>query len=301
MQTELRSFRPSYKISVVIAILLAITIIGLAYSYFIEPNKLVVRHEQLAVNGWNKAFDGFRIVMIADIHGGSNGGSAENIRSVVAAANAEDADVVVLLGDYVSEDQSGRLKMPMSDIADAMSGLKARYGVFAVMGNHDWRYGDEGVERELSRVGYSVLKNDIVTIEKNGQKLRLLGLKDHMYLGNWKDFSDAAKQVVAPSEGTGDLIVLEHSPDILPTVTNELAISNDLKLVLCAHTHGGQVWLPILGRPVIPSSYGQKYAYGHIFDRGVDMWVTSGTGTSVLPFRFMVPPEIVVLTVRSGA
>ena len=60
------------------------------------------------------------------------------------------------------------------------------------------------------------------------------------------------------------------------------------------------MWLPILGRRN-PSSYGQKYAYGHVFDRGVDMWVTGGIGTSILPFRFMVPPEITVLTIRTAS
>ena len=98
--------------------------------------------------------------------------------------------------------------------------------------------------------------------------------------------------------GTDDVIVLEHSPDILTVVAGEYSISPDLRLILAAHTHGGQVWLPVLGRLIIPSGFGQKYAYGHIFDKGVDMFVTSGIGTSVLPLRFMVPPEIAVLTIR---
>lgn len=284
----------------IIATVLAVALICLAYAYFIEPNRLVVRHEQLAIKGWAQAFDGLRVLMIADIHGGSNGGSAANIRNIVTAANAEDADLIVLLGDYVSEDQAGNLKMPMREIADALSGLKAKYGVIAVMGNHDWRYGDEDVATELRRVGYTVLKNELVTIEKDGKRLRVLGLKDHMYARSWKEYSDAARSVVASTDGTGDLVVLEHAPDILPLVTDDLEISKDLKLFLAAHTHGGQVWLPILGRPVIPSSYGQKYAYGHVYDKGVDMWVTGGIGTSILPFRFMVPPEITVLTIKSA-
>ncbi|HYJ92153.1 MAG TPA: hypothetical protein VEV84_12645, partial [Pyrinomonadaceae bacterium] len=79
----------------------------------------------------------------------------------------------------------------------------------------------------------------------------------------------------------------------------DLLISPDLKLMLAAHTHGGQVWLPLIGSPIVPSSYGQKYAYGHVQENGVDMFVTPGIGTSILPFRFMVPPEIAVLTIKS--
>ena len=85
----------------------------------------------------------------------------------------------------------------------------------------------------------------------------------------------------------------------MPAITGDLSISNDLRLVIAAHTHGGQVWLPIFGRPIVPSTFGQKYAYGHVKEKGVDLFVTSGIGMSVLPFRFMVPPEIAVLTIRS--
>jgi predicted MPP superfamily phosphohydrolase len=84
-------------------------------------------------------------------------------------------------------------------------------------------------------------------------------------------------------------------------ITGKLSISPDLKLILAAHTHGGQVWFPIIGAPIVPSTFGQKYSYGHIVENDVDLFVTSGIGTSILPIRFMVPPEIVVLTLRSTA
>ncbi len=69
--------------------------------------------------------------------------------------------------------------------------------------------------------------------------------------------------------------------------------------MLAGHTHGGQIRLPILGAPIIPSIYGQKYARGHILEKGVDLFVTTGIGTSGLPLRFGVPPEIAVLEIRS--
>jgi uncharacterized protein len=117
--------------------------------------------------------------------------------------------------------------------------------------------------------------------------------------GGWLRISADSKQYLNTT-GTGDIIVLQHSPDILPVIAGEYSISPDLRLILAAHTHGGQIRFPIVGSLVVPSGFGQKYARGHIFDKGVDMFVTSGIGTSVLPLRFMIPPEIVVLTIYAG-
>ncbi|MFL6467182.1 MAG: metallophosphoesterase, partial [Pyrinomonadaceae bacterium] len=215
-------------------------------------------------------------------------------------------DAIFLLGDYVSQPRmrgtppnDHPLLMPVTDIANLLGGLRAKYGVFAVLGNHDGWYGDKTIAAELERVGIKVLNGKVTEIEKNGRRLRIIGLLDHLQVVSWQHFADDAKQMLAASEGTGNVIALEHSPDVLPMITGDLSISKDLKLMFAGHTHGGQVWLPMLGYPVVPSSYGQKYAAGYIRDAGVDMFVTTGTGTSILPFRFLVPPEIAVVTISS--
>ncbi|HUR97262.1 MAG TPA: metallophosphoesterase [Pyrinomonadaceae bacterium] len=278
----------------------------LAYSYFIEPDRLVVTNQEMKIKGWDPALDGLRIAVISDIHGGSNGASAANIRRVVETTNAQNPDLIVLLGDYVSQ-QGSRvsddrlLKMPMREVADNLSGLKANLGVFAVLGNHDAWYGDDEVAAELTRVGYRVLQNEIAVVRQNGVPLRLFGMKDHLKLDSWITFDEMVRSVVAANPKDGQIIVLEHSPDIFYILNYWKDLNPDLKLMLAGHTHGGQVWLPIIGTPFVPSSIGQRYAHGHVNEEGVDMFVTSGIGTSILPFRFMVPPEVAVVTVRAGS
>jgi predicted MPP superfamily phosphohydrolase len=294
------------KIILVGSLLAALGVICLAYSYFIEPNRLVVTHKDITIKDWDPAFDGLRVALISDIHGGSNGASAENIRRVVETTNAENPDLIVLLGDYVSQGATRQpspdrpLRMPMREVADNLAGLRAKYGVFAVLGNHDGWYGDAEVAAELTRVGYRVLQNEIVPIEQNGKKLRLFGMKDHLKLDSWMSFDAMVRSTIAANPKEGQIVVLEHSPDILYILNYWKDLNPDLKLMLAGHTHGGQVWLPIIGAPFVPSSVGQRYAQGYIEEEGVHMFVTSGIGTSILPFRFMVPPEIAVITIHSA-
>ena len=295
------------RVSLTLKIFVALVVIGLlavAYAYFIEPDRLVINQQSLAIASWPSSLDGFKIVAIGDIHGGSNAVDEAKLRRIVELTNEQQPDLIVMLGDYVSQAGGGKrserpLRMPMHTIAENLAGLKAKYGVIAVAGNHDDWYNHDEVSNELRSLGYAILDDEIKTIDVAGQQVRILGLQDQLHIPGWQTYSDHLKDVIARSGGSGPIILLEHSPDILPIVTGDLLISPDLKLILAAHTHGGQVWLPIVGSLIVPSSYGQKYSYGNIKENGVDMFVTSGVGTSILPFRFMMPPEIAVLTIRS--
>ena len=278
----------------------------LAYSYFIEPNRLVVNQQNLAVNRLDPAFNGLKIVAISDIHGGSNGVTVDNIKRLVQTVNAQAPDIIVILGDFVSQtDESengadGPLKMDVDTMSLALTGFAARYGTFAVLGNHDFWYGDDVVAAALTNAGIKVLQNEVVAIPIGGKTLRLLGVKDHMHIKTWTQYATDAQNAILNGPIGDDVIILEHSPDVFPILAGKNPISKDVKLFLAGHTHGGQVWLPILGMPIVPSSYGQKYARGHVRENDIDLFVTTGIGTSVLPIRFLMPPEIAVLTLTQA-
>ncbi|HKP67642.1 MAG TPA: metallophosphoesterase, partial [Pyrinomonadaceae bacterium] len=159
------------------------------YAYFIEPRLLVVVESDLTVPHFDPKLNGLKIVAISDIHAGSNYMPLERLQRVVETANEQNADLIVLLGDYVSE-TGGRnrnpapgtdgtqIKIPVETIADNLQGLKAKYGAYAVIGNHDWYHNDAKIRREFERVGINVIENEVREIPVGDTRVRLWGIED---------------------------------------------------------------------------------------------------------------------------
>jgi uncharacterized protein len=169
-----------------------------------------------------------------------------------------------------------------------LSHLAAPAGVFAVLGNHDWWLDAERVRGALEAVGIPVLEDS---------SRRVAWHNCHFWVAGVSDLWEGRHDIRAALENVpedGPTLLFTHNPDIFPDVPPRVA------LTIAAHTHGGQVYLPGIGRPVVPSRFGERYAVGHIIEDRRHLFVSSGVGTSIIPVRFLVPPEISVLTLRSG-
>ena len=249
----------------------------------IEPGRLVVRRYTVEVHGWPPALAGWTIVALSDIHAGSPHMDHEGLRRVVAAANAEHADLVVLLGDYVIQGVIGGRFIPPEETARELARLQATQGVVSVLGNHDWWLDGPRVRQAFAEAGLRPLENQALAIGA-GPRLWVAGLADL-----WTREPDMNAALRSVPEGE-PVIVLTHSPDVFPDVPARVS------LTLAGHTHGGQVAFPLLGPPIVPSAYGARYAAGLIEEGGRSLFVTPGVGTSIIPVRFGVPPEVSVLT-----
>lgn len=259
------------------------------WAFWIEPSRLVVNETALNLPRWSPALDGLRVVHLTDLHIGSPHTGLAKLEEVVRLTNEQQADVVVITGDFLIDDVIGGAYVPPAPIVERVASLRARHGVFVVLGNHDWWNEGEELKRLLEAAGIRVLEDAAAEINHNGARLWMVGISD---LWTRKAGIDAALRSVPEAEPK---IVFTHNPDLLPRVPEHVS------LTLAGHTHGGQVWLPIFGRLVVPSDYGARYAAGHITENGKHLFVSTGVGTSIAPVRFGVAPEIAVLTLRSSA
>lgn len=270
------------------ALVLVLALTGI-WAFLIEPSRLVVKQETIKLANWPTGFENLKIAVISDLHVGSPFIDAEKLRFIVLQINAMQPDLIVLLGDFMIQDVVGGKQVEPEDFAENLKNLRARHGVFAVLGNHDWWYDGPRVGRALEAVGIRVLDDDVMKIERNGQAIWLAGLKDAWT--NRTDIDGTLRKVTDENP----IVALTHNPDLF------VRIPPGVILTLAGHTHGGQVNLPFFGRTKVPSEFGKRYAAGHIVENNHHLFVTTGIGTSIIPVRFRVPPEIVILTLKVDA
>lgn len=282
------------RLGVALAVALFVAAYLAAWAFWLEPASTVVRRVGLAVPAWHAEHRGLKFALLTDLHVGAPHMSLGRLRDVVTRVNAEAPDLVIITGDFViggKEHEGGVLGgtfVEPEPIAGELKELRAPLGVYAVLGNHDRWYDGERVARALGGAGLKVLENEAVSIESGGRAFWLAGVGD--LWTSTPDIEGTLRQV-----NTDDPVVLfTHNPDIFPGVPARVS------LTLAGHTHGGQVNLPLAGRPIVPSKFGQRYAFGHVVEGGRHLFVSGGVGTSMIPARFRVPPEIVILQLEPG-
>ncbi len=258
------------------------------WAFWLEPSSLRNEDHEIHLPNWPAACDGLRIAVLADLHVGSPFNGLDKLARIVELTLKAKPDLILLAGDYVIQGVLGGTKVSPEEIAKGLRALAAPLGVFAVLGNHDWWEDAPRIQRALESAAIPVLEDSSVLLKRGGCAFELVGLSD--YNEGPRDYRAALAKLPAGKPA----IALTHNPDAFPE------ISPPVDLMIAAHTHGGQVYLPLLGRAIVPSKYGQRYAIGHVVENGRHLFVSSGLGTSIIPVRFLVPPEVSVLIVHAG-
>lgn len=245
------------------------------WSFFIEPHFLTVKNYKIK----NDYLKGLKIVYAADLH--LQPCDEQRLKRIVKKINDKNPDIVLLGGDFVNG-QSQEATLPMELIAKELSTVKSRYGIYCVLGNHDWWYNGELVIKELKNNKINVLLNENKEVKlSDGRSIFIAGVED---LSTREP--DIKKALKNTKEG---VVLLTHSPDIFPE------INESVDLILAGHTHGGQVNIPFFGPIFVPSDYGSKYAGGLIKEDGKTMIVSKGIGTSSVHVRLNCVPEILFI------
>ena len=196
---------------------------------------------------------------------------------------------MLLPGDFVIQGVMGGTVVPPEAIARGLAPLPRHVPTFAVLGNHDWWLDGPRVAAALAGAGIPTLDDRARELRFGSCSFWLVGIGDQ-----WSGHPRPDRALVGVPAGATAL-GFTHNPDLFPLLPDRFA------LLVAAHTHGGQVYLPFAGRLIVLSRYGQRYAIGHIVEGGRHLFVTPGLGTSILPVRFLVPPEVSLLVLRSAS
>lgn len=261
-----------------------------SYASLVAPEILHVRRYSYAIKDLPSALDGLRIVHVSDTHYGPFV-SMSYLNEVFSRANALDPDLVVLTGDHVhytpESVEPGIL---------ALGRLKGRLGTVAVMGNHEHWEGADYCREQFQKAGIPLLDNsrlylttDGLTREpKVGASLCLAGVGDL-----WEDVVDFDRALGGVMPDMPRLL-LSHNPDVAEMSNG----GHRVDLMFSGHTHGGQIALPLIGAPVAPSLYGDRYLGGACQGPYCPVVVSRGVGVAGVPVRLGVPPELGVITLH---
>ncbi len=262
-----------------------------SYAYMVEPNRLQIRPYEVPIHGLPAALDGIRLAHVSDTHYGPFTG-LPYLREVAEEVNRLNPDLVVFTGDHVHFTPDS-VEPGIGQLADYTS----RMGSVAVMGNHEHWEGTEACRTAFRKAGIQLVENTHLFLTPEGLSshpnndamLCIAGVGDL-----WEDevsFDNALAKVpeFVPR------VMLSHNPD----AAEQIGPLHRVDLMLSGHTHGGQVHIPFLGSPPNGSDFGERYLGGLCQGPACPVIVSRGVGTSFMPIRFRVPPEVGLITLRA--
>jgi predicted MPP superfamily phosphohydrolase len=264
--------------------LIVVAVLGpLAWAYSIAISDPVVRHADFPLLPHDGAASKVRILLISDIHVAGPDMPPSRLMRIVSQANSLKPDVVLIAGDLVSDKRVAARRYSMRDAVEPLQALRARFGVFAVLGNHDHWRNAEAARQALGDADVKTLDNSAVL----AGPLVVGGLDDA-----FTRHDDLRETLGAMEALSGVPVLLSHSPDPFPRLPKSIA------LMVAGHTHCGQISLPIIGALSYMSGFGDKYACGVIQEGGKTLVVSAGLGTSLLPLRIGAVPDMWLITLQ---
>ncbi len=267
--------------------MLAVVLFLGTWAFWLEPASIRSSEHHLQIPNWPKTCSPLRIAVLADLHVGSPFNDIENLRHIIEVTKRSTPDLILLPGDFVIDGVLGGTFVSPEVAAKLIGELDAALGVYAVLGNHDWWLDPARVQTALEAADIAVLEDRSVQVIYGECAFSIVGLSDY-----WEGPHDVNKAFESVPDGA-PTILFTHNPDVFPELPARVT------LTIAGHTHGGQVYIPAIGRPIVPSQYKERFAIGHVIENGRHLFVSSGIGTSILPVRFLVPPEVTVLVLTS--
>ena len=269
---------------------LLVLLLPAVWAFVIEPRWVAQREIDHAVPNW-RGPAGLKVAVASDWHFSRRPlwrvMTPERARALVDEINAAKPDVILLPGDFLAEPDyvPEKAATPEAEIAAILGGLRAPFGVFAVLGNHEWWYHGPRFAEALRARGIRVLLNEAVPIDAG---IWVVGVGDH------STGHSRPREAIAQLPPRAQALVLMHDPASLfelPPVQG---------LVVAGHTHGGQVAFPGLGALIVPGPAPREWAYGWVQHGDNTAYVTSGLGVSILPVRFNRRPEWVLFRIAGA-
>ncbi len=254
--------------------------LGISYS-ILESYTLRIKEDEILPDDLPDSFNKLKIVFISDIHCSWYFGE-NRIKYLADKINELNPDIIILGGDY----NYGNIGY-INKCFKGLKGLKSKYGVFAVLGNHDYGDKKEITEKAILKDGFYLINNKSYDIIKSNEKIRIGGVGDYLY--DYQDLKKITKKI-----GKKDFMILvSHNPDFAEQIKVD-----KVDLVFSGHTHGGQFTLFRKWFPFINSNYGKKYLGGIVKNKNSTVIVSNGVGTIGLPMRFCARPQINLITVK---